>query len=417
MSRRLVLLALILLLFSASGGAGAAAAGRKAPAPASPAVAVAPVPSQGGCFVAGLNGKNETPPSGSDATGFAGFVLAPADPMTTTRKLNYYIAFTTLLGPETQAHIHRGAPGVAGPVVVPLPLGSPISGTITLTSTADLLAGLLYVNIHSGPKPDGEIRGQILPGGGCFSAALNGTSETPSNSSPGTGTGIFLLVPPDPVTTTQKLIYHIEFTGTLASETMAHIHKGAPGVSGGVLISLPLGKQKDDVLSLNAQTVSDLLAGLLYVDIHTGIVVNGELRGQIMPLGGRCYTATLTGANENPPNNSTATGYGFFTLLPSTLMTTTLQLSYQISFTKILSETGKHIQKGAPGINGNTVIVLPLGSPRAGVIGLTQQQAINLMSGLYYLNIQSQAFTQGQIRGQIVQTRCSTLFAPLITHL
>jgi hypothetical protein len=416
MSRRSVLLALILLLLSASGAAGAAPVGRAAPAPPALAVAPALVPSQAGCFVAGLNGKNETPPSGSDATGFAGFVLAPADPMTTTRKLNYYIVFTALLGPEIQAHIHRGAPGVAGPVVAPLPLGNPISGTITLTSTADLLAGLLYVNIHSGPRPDGEIRGQILPGGGCFSAALNGTNETPSNGSPGTGTGIFLLIPPDPLTTTQKLVYHIEFTGTVGTETMAHIHKGAPGVSGGVLIPLLLGKHKDGVLSLNAQSVSDLLAGLLYVNIHTNIVVNGELRGQIMPLGGRCYTATLIGANENPPNTSAAAGYGFFTLLPSTL-TTTLKLTYQISFTKILSETGKHIQKGAPGINGNDIIVFPLGSPKAGVIALSRQQAADLISGLYYLNIHSQAFTQGQIRGQIVQTRCSTLFAPIITHL
>jgi hypothetical protein len=367
--------------------------------------------------VAGLNGKNETPPSGSDATGFAGFVLAPADPVTTTRKLNYYIAFTALLGPETEAHIHKGAPGVAGPVVAPLPLGNPISGTITLTSTDDLLAGRLYVNIHSTAKQNGEIRGQILPGGGCFSASLNGINETPSNGSPGTGTGFFLLVPPDPLTTTQKLIYHIEFTHTVGTETMAHIHKGAPGVSGGVLTPLPLGKHKDGVLSLDAQSVSDLLAGLLYVNIHTNIVVNGELRGQIMPLGGRCYTATLTGANETPPNTSAATGYGFFTLLPPTLMTTTLQLTYQISFTKTLSETAAHFHKGAPGIGGPIAVPLPIGNPKAGVLALTQQQAADLISGLYYVNIHSPTFTQGEIRGQVVQTRCSTLFAPIIRHI
>jgi hypothetical protein len=375
------------------------------------------VPAEGGCFVAGLNGNNEVPPSGSSATGAAAFVLTPADPLTTTRRLNYYIEFTSnTLGTPNNAHIHKGAPGVSGPVVVPLAVGSPVSGTVTLTSTDDLLAGLLYVNIHTGARPDGELRGQILPGGGCFSATLSGAQETPSNDSPGTGSGIFLLVPPDPLTTTQKLVYHVEFTGTVGTEVNQHIHRGARGVAGPVVIPLPPGQQKNGVLTLNAGLVADLLAGRLYVNIHSSIVVPGELRGQIEPLGGRCYTATLSGAQENPPNTSTATGYGFFTLTPATVTTTTLQLTYQISFTTSLSQTNAHFHKGAPGISGPVAIPLPLGTPISGVLTPTVQQASDLISGLYYVNIHSNTFVLGEIRGQVVQTKCSTMSLPISTR-
>lgn len=68
------------------------------------------------------------------------------------------------------AHIHNGAPGVAGPIVFPFGSAtSPISATwstITAADVANLLAGDLYVNVHSNNCqicPAGEIRGQLLP--------------------------------------------------------------------------------------------------------------------------------------------------------------------------------------------------------------------------------------------------------------
>ena len=47
---------------------------------------------------------------------------------------------------------------------VPLPLGSPKSGSATLEpeQVSQLLAGLWYINIHSTHSPGGEIRGQVL---------------------------------------------------------------------------------------------------------------------------------------------------------------------------------------------------------------------------------------------------------------
>jgi hypothetical protein len=420
MNHKSILVTLIMLLLSAAG----AAARQPAHSVAASTAAAPPAYAQGGCFVAGLNGGNETLAASRSnqtqavatlAIGIGAFVLAPIDPFTTTRKLTYSIAYTNTLGPETVAHIHKGAPGVAGPPIITLPTGNPKEATVSLDAqnVADLLAGLLYVNIHTTANPNGEIRGQILPGGGCFSANISGASETPPNFSPAKGTGMFLLVPPDPVTTTRKLIYDIEFSGLLGPESQAHIHKGAPGVSGGIIKPLPLGSPKQAVLEIDAQTASDLLAGLLYVNIHSLIVVAGEIRGQILPFGDGCYSTTLSGSTETPPNASTATGRGTFFLSPSTL-TTTLKLAYVITYSTTLTATAAHIHKGAQGIAtaGNIVFPLSTGNPITGTLTLSQTQAADLMSGLYYVNIHSATFTQGEIRGQIVQSKCMAVFLP-----
>ena len=69
----------------------------------------------------------------------------------------------------TAAHIHSGAAGKNGPVIVPLQKGS--DGGWALAPAAKLnpdqlkmfKAGELYVNVHSMAHPDGEIRGQLTP--------------------------------------------------------------------------------------------------------------------------------------------------------------------------------------------------------------------------------------------------------------
>src|SRR5690242_18112738 len=112
MNRKSILIALIMLLLSANG-----AAARLPVLPPIHIAATALTPplfstAQSGCYVAGLNGTNATPQSGSTATGIAAFVLDPADPVTTTRKLSYYIFFTNnTIGPQTSAEIRKGAPG------------------------------------------------------------------------------------------------------------------------------------------------------------------------------------------------------------------------------------------------------------------------------------------------------------------
>lgn len=84
-------------------------------------------------------------------------------------KLTWKLTFAKLSGPATAAHIHMGAMGKSGNVVVPLCASTCKSGvTGTATITAALKTAfkkhLLYVNVHTAKNPNGEIRGQLAAG-------------------------------------------------------------------------------------------------------------------------------------------------------------------------------------------------------------------------------------------------------------
>lgn len=111
-------------------------------------------------FAATINGAQETPPVPTPATGVGCLTLD-----TSTNTISWNVTFSGLLGAQTAGHIHVGAPGVSGGVIVPIANGSPSIGSAGLTpaQVATLQAGNYYFNIHSGVFPNGEIRGQILP--------------------------------------------------------------------------------------------------------------------------------------------------------------------------------------------------------------------------------------------------------------
>ena len=83
----------------------------------------------------------------------------------TGKKLKFTLKFSHLTGAATAAHIHMGAKGVSGPVVVPLcgPCKTTVSGTVTVNATvlSAIKKGKAYVNVHTAKYPGGEIRGQL----------------------------------------------------------------------------------------------------------------------------------------------------------------------------------------------------------------------------------------------------------------
>ena len=107
-----------------------------------------------------LTGTQETPPVDTPATGWARATLDLS-----SLSFNYEHWFSGLLAPQVAAHIHRAPPGVPGPVILPLPLGTEFTFTTILTEdqAQELLDGLWYTNIHSTLFPAGEIRGQLTP--------------------------------------------------------------------------------------------------------------------------------------------------------------------------------------------------------------------------------------------------------------
>ena len=109
-----------------------------------------------------LDGKSEVPPNAS-----AGKGSADLDYDAASKKLTWKLTYSGLSGPATAAHFHGPAePGKNAGVMVPIAnaTASPADGSATLTDAqaADLMAGKLYINVHTAANPGGEIRGQVM---------------------------------------------------------------------------------------------------------------------------------------------------------------------------------------------------------------------------------------------------------------
>lgn len=112
------------------------------------------------------------------------------------------------------------------------------------------------------------------------------------------------------------------------------------------------------------------------------------------------FKATLNGASETPPNNSK--GSGTATL---TYNTQTKTFNIVVTYSGVTA-TGAHIHKGAKGASGDVVFPFPM--PVTSPIKYTSapldaQQQADLYAGLYYINIHSNAFPAGEIRGQLIK--------------
>ena len=112
-----------------------------------------------------------------------------------------------------------------------------------------------------------------------YTATLKGASETPPNTSQGTGT---LKATYD--TATKMLDWTADYSGLTGEATMAHFHGPAPaGKSAGVMVPI-----KGSVASpikgsapLTAAQAKALMDGDMYFNVHTKANPGGEIRGQL----------------------------------------------------------------------------------------------------------------------------------------
>ena len=108
-----------------------------------------------------LTGDQEVPPNTSTAVG-TGSIAVAAD-----GSVSGSVAAPGMAG--MAAHIHVGAAGVNGPVIIPLTGGEggtwtvPPGAKLTDEQMAAYKAGNLYVNIHTAEHKGGELRAQLKP--------------------------------------------------------------------------------------------------------------------------------------------------------------------------------------------------------------------------------------------------------------
>ena len=116
--------------------------------------------SSGGTMVT-LSGSQEVPAVTTSASG-SGTITVGAD-----KSISGSVTTTGVEG--TAAHIHMGAMGQNGPVVVPLTKAAggawsvPAGAKLTDAQYDAFKAGNLYVNVHSAANKGGEVRGQLKP--------------------------------------------------------------------------------------------------------------------------------------------------------------------------------------------------------------------------------------------------------------
>ncbi|MGL4262513.1 MAG: CHRD domain-containing protein [Afipia sp.] len=107
-----------------------------------------------------LTSTAEVPPNTSPGKGTADVTYD-----TTSKMLTWKTTYSGLTGPATMAHFHGPAEaGKNAPVVIPFKdaaSGAEGSATLTDAQAADLMAGKLYINVHTDANKGGEIRGQV----------------------------------------------------------------------------------------------------------------------------------------------------------------------------------------------------------------------------------------------------------------
>ena len=109
------------------------------------------------------------------------------------------------------------------------------------------------------------------------------------------------------------------------------------------------------------------------------------------------FETTLSGTNEVPANTSAAKGTATLTFNKETKIFV-LNVTHDIA-----DPAGGHIHLGAVGENGP--VIFPFTTLKSPITltssVLTEEQIIGLNNGLFYVNIHTEEFTGGEIRGNL----------------
>lgn len=335
-----------------------------------------------------LNGAQENPSVTTAAVG-TGFIAVDEGSGAMRGSI------TTFGVAASAAHIHEGVAGVNGGILVGLaegPVGTwsvPEGATLTAAQVESFKAGNLYVNVHTAANPTGEARGQV--GRQVYFATLTGAQEVPPNTSTASGTGRWTYDPE-----TRTLAGTVTQSGVTA--TAAHMHVGAFGVAAPVAFPFTGGPASwvSPATVLTEAQAASLAAGNFYANLHSAAFPGGEIRGQLyLPA----KTATLSGAQEVPPNASGASGTGWFVVNPFTRA-----VAGRMEWTGVAASDA-HIHRAPAGTSGGIVL---RGTVTPGVLAINTATPLAddvfaaFMQGNLYYNLHSAAFPAGEIRGQLV---------------
>lgn len=221
------------------------------------------------------------------------------------------------------------------------------------------------------------------------------------------------------------------FKHSLPNATKMELFLGRVATNGTRIRDLPL--DPSGTLMLDPDTVRAMKVGDYYLQISSAAFPNGEIRAQLFSLtpdDGRdvvMLSAPLSGRVSSPGNDSPAKGR-----VQITLDETNGTLAYSLQHNGLQGTvTGLHLHRGGFNINGPHVLDLPASTvtPLTGIISDPEVRAqlddpmlyrpqkhlwrMLIKSGLTYLNVHSDKFVKGEIRGQLVPSLAVPFNVPL----
>jgi CHRD domain len=236
----------------------------------------------GRAFTVAMTGEAESPAGDPVATGTATVRLRAGQ-----GQVCFRIAVRNMPA-AVAAHIHRGAAGVAGPVVVPLatPNASGASSgcaAAARTVVNAILAGpaSYYVNVHTAEFPAGAVRGQLVGTsassfGWVATLQLQGTTEPNASGTAG------LRLRRD----AGKVCYRLQVANVTLPTVAAHIHRGAAAVNGPVVVPFTAPDAQgtsSGCADAAASLIDEIMANPagFYVNVHTKEHPGGAIRAQL----------------------------------------------------------------------------------------------------------------------------------------
>ncbi len=342
------------------------------------------------------------------------------------------------------AHIHVGFAGSNGGVAFPLQVtagpdlrgGRFEAGNNTFTLDTGQLIQLdergLYINIHSIGYPAGELRGQIRgPAHTVFRAHLTGMNQNPPVM---TGAqGMLIMEHQDSMISISGSLDGLESPIDTLILGGTHVHVGLAGSNGQVLRPLETAFQTGELTRANYlatrntflinNQVNTLLAfRFLYANVHTVNNQSGELRGQFLPEANQYFYARLTGGQQTQDIATTGNGQVIGELNDG-LMTFSgsLDLMSDVDY-EILG--GIHVHQALAGADGPVLFGLNLtpmedDTTRGDLLSLNNIYQVpalfidTLRQRSLYVNVHSDDYSAGEVRGQLLGEATNYFYAPL----
>jgi len=300
------------------------------------------------------------------------------------------------------AHIHTGALGTAGGVFVSFDV--PTNGlagcvAVGLDKIDPILIspGDYYVNLHNAAFPAGAIRGQL----GREAELMAGLSdeEVPAGSGDPDGTGLAVVTFSHIGNPTGSVCFDMSHMN-IDAISAAHIHTGALGTAGGVLISFDVPTNGlSGCVNADVDAINDILtdpAGF-YVNLHNAAFPAGAIRGQL----GRTVELMAGLSDEEVPAGSGDTdGTG----LAVVDFSREGEVCFDITASNVDTITAAHIHTGALGTAGGVLISFDV--PTNGLSGCVAASQAAIDDVLadpagFYVNLHNAPFPAGAIRGQL----------------